>query len=101
MKNKEEHCGNLFERYQELKAKTKIETSDMGASGKYGVNINFISPKDMNERYKVEEELEECLEFLSDDQLKAIYEDDELDKLRPSLTEKAIKISADRERSKK
>ncbi|MBI2003811.1 MAG: hypothetical protein HYS78_02450 [Parcubacteria group bacterium] len=65
--NKKEHYKNLYKKYKDLVAKTSIKTYEIISGGK--ISAQNISPKDLKERQKVEEELSGGLEFLSDDQL--------------------------------
>jgi len=87
----------LYERYKELKAMTKIVASDAGPIGEIRVNPKYIKSEDIRERASIEEELVGCLEFLSDKSLEEISGDDMLDF---KITQKAIKILAERKRLK-
>lgn len=76
MKKKKEYCKNLYNRYKELKEKTKLEAKDLRPGGK--IKAKYISPEDMKEREKVKNELYEYLDFLSDDQLIDLLDDPDL-----------------------
>ena len=76
MENKKEYCENLCNRYKELKEKTKMEAQDLRPGGK--IEAKYISPKDMEEKEKVKNELYKCLDLLTDDQLIGLLDDPDL-----------------------
>ncbi len=85
---KTKDCKRIFEEYQELEAKTFLPVSDFGKGKMQSVHIKH---EDLFRRDEVREELRGCLEFLSDEQLKFLYNDDD-----SSLVEKAIKVLGNR-----
>lgn len=76
MENKE-YYNNIFEEYKELKMKTFTPVSDVILGRKIvGVHIKH---EDLFRRDEVREELRKGLEFLSDEQLQFLYNDDDSD----------------------
>jgi len=88
----------LYGRYKELEAITRMEVSEVGPIGEIRVNPKHIRPEDMKECIMIEKELAGCLEFLSDKSLEEISIDGRLDF---KITQEAIKILVERKRLKK
>jgi len=96
MNNQKEYCGKLYTRYQELVGKTQMIVRNLKPAGEIN-NIPHIAPEDMKEKHKIkEEELYNCLEFLSDGQLKELYNDDDV-----RLVNAAVNIIAKRKMENK
>ena len=68
-----ETCKNLYQKYHELKEKTKLEAHRIEQGGK--VEAQYISPQDLEELDNTAKELVNCLDFLTDDELIEISED--------------------------
>ena len=82
-----ETCKNLYQKYQELKEKTKLEAHRIELGGK--VKAQYVSPQDLEELEldKTAKDLANCLDFLNDDELIEISEDDIVgEKAREILT---------------
>ena len=88
MKNQKDY-KKIFEEYRELEAKTFIGVSEH-VLGKEIDSVRII-PEDLIRVDKLREELKKRLEFLTDDQLKSLYNDDDT-----SLVVGAVKIVAKR-----
>lgn len=73
----EEECKNIYQKYQELKEKTRLKAHRIEWSGE-GVKPQSISPRDLEELDKTREELRGCFNFLSDDELIEISEDEDV-----------------------
>jgi len=87
MENKKQYCENLYSKYKELKRKTDLEAHDTKPRGE--IKAKYIDIKAMEERIKIKEELHACLNLLTDEQLKELYDD-------PDFIEKVVKILAER-----
>jgi len=74
MENKKEYCENLYQKYKELKEKTKLEVKEIGLRGE--IDAQYINLKDIEDKEKVKNELEGCLDFLTEDELKELFTDD-------------------------
>lgn len=66
----------IFIKYQELKAKTQLVAHDMNSARE--VQPVYIRPDDLLRREELKKELEGNLEFLTDAQLRGLYDDDDL-----------------------
>ena len=91
MKKQEEYT-EIFEEYRELEIKTAMSVSDYD-SGKRKVIV--IKPEELTRVNELREELKKGLEFLSDEQLKLLYNDDDT-----SLVMAVVKIVVKRELEK-
>jgi hypothetical protein len=89
MENKKEYCQDIYQKYKELKEKTKIEAKEIGPRGE--IDAQYINLKDIEEKEKVKSELEKCLDFLTEEELKELFNDDH-------FMEKAIQILSDRKK---
>ena len=89
MKNQKEYCENLYNKYKELMEKTKLEAHDIKPEWK--INAKYLDIKDMEEKIKVKEELHGCLEFLTDKQLKELFDG-------PDFMGEAVKILTERKK---
>ena len=77
----------ILEEYMSLKDKTSMEAFDFNKNKK--IEAKYINSKDVLRREELKKELEDKLELLSDEDLKLLYEDDDID-----LVSRAIKIRA-------
>ncbi len=89
MKNNKDY-KKIFEEYKELEVKTFIPANDV-TDGKKIQGV-YIKPEDLFRRDEVKEELRKGLNFLSNEQLKFLYNDDD-----STLVISAVKILAKRE----
>jgi len=87
MENKKQYCENLYNKYKELKRKTDLEAHNLKPGRE--IKAKHIDIKDIEERIKIKEELYDCLNLLTDEQLRELYDD-------PDFMGKAIKILAER-----
>jgi uncharacterized protein with ACT and thioredoxin-like domain len=92
MENKKEYCKSLYQEYKELKEKTKIEVKEVGSRGE--IEAQYINLKDIEDKEKVINELEGCLDFLTEDELKELFTDDH-------FMGKAIQILTNRKKYQK
>jgi len=90
MENKEEYCENLYNKYKELVEKTKLEVHDVKPGGE--IDAKYIDFRDVEEKIKVKEELRNCLNLLTDEQLKELFNDND-------FMGDAVKILAERKRT--
>jgi len=90
MEDKRKHCANLFNKYKELVGKTKLEVHDVKSGGK--INAKYIDLRDVEEKIKVKEELRNCLNLLTDEQLEELFNDND-------FMGDAVKILAERKRT--
>jgi len=74
MENKKEYCENLYQKYKELKEKTKLEVKEIGLRGE--IDAQYINLKDIEEKERIKNELEKCLDFLTEKELKELFTDD-------------------------
>ncbi len=89
MKNNKDY-NKIFEEYKELEVKTFIPVSDVIPGKK--IQGVYIKPEDLLRVDEVREELKKNLEFLSGEQLKFLYNDDD-----STLVIRVAKILAERE----
>jgi hypothetical protein len=68
-----DYYSNLIKKYKELKEETGFKVQDSSRSGQY--HAQLIDPNKLEEFRKVKEELDNCLEDLSDDDLRSLYND--------------------------
>jgi len=73
MENKKEYCENIYNKYRELKEKTKLEAQTLKPGGR--IDAKYINIRDMEEKIKVKEELHNCLNLLKNEQLKELFDD--------------------------
>lgn len=92
MNNQKEHCEKLYSKYQELVRKTQMTARNLKPAEEIN-NIPSIILEDMEEKHKIKEELYNCLEFLSDKQLKELHNDDDV-----KLVNAAVNIIAKRKK---
>lgn len=88
MKNQREYCENLYKRYKKIVGEIKLEVQDDKAK----LEIPNIDLKEVNETIKVRNELQRCLEFLTNEQLKELFNDHD-------FMGEAIEILAERKRN--
>ncbi len=74
MEDKKEYCQQLYSKYEELKRKTEMMVTDLRETGGE-IDVSYIALEDMKEKNKVKEELHNCLNILSDEQLIELYDD--------------------------
>ena len=89
MENKKEYCQDIYRKYKELKEKTKSEAKEVGPRGE--IEAPHINLKDIEDKGKVKNELEGCLDLLSEEELKELFTDDH-------FMGKAIQILSDRKK---
>lgn len=94
MEDKQQKYTAILEEYQALEAKTAVVASEV-IPGKEIEPIRII-PEDLIRVDELREELKNGLEFLTDEQLKSLYNDDDI-----SLVGGAVKIVAKREMEKR
>jgi hypothetical protein len=70
-----EYYQNLYKQYKELLNKTTLRANNIGSSGK--IEIQNIFPKDLEEKLKIQKELLQGLNFLTDNQLIDLSGDDD------------------------
>jgi len=76
MENKKECCEDLYNKYKELKRKTRLGAHDVGlTTGE--IPAEHINPSDIEEINKIKEKIEKCLDCSSDNQLIELCEDEE------------------------
>lgn len=89
MENKKEYYQSILKRYKELREKTKLEVQDLGPGGSY--KAQFIDLKELEEMKKTKNELENCLNYLTEENLRDLFDDS-------YFMDKALKILSDRRR---
>jgi len=78
-----ENCKNLYQRYQELKEKTKLKIHRLDDEDVKAVephNISSQELQDLEDLEKTKAALEDCLEFLNDEDLIELSDDDDIGK---------------------
>ncbi len=71
-----ETCQKLYQEYQELKkTNPEVYTKEIGKD----YHLQNVKVNDMIELCKAREKLKTCLEFLTNDELKELLEDSELE----------------------
>ena len=90
MENQKEYCENLYNKYKQLMKKTKLEVHDIKPGRK--IDAKYIDIKDIEEKIKVKEKLHGYLEFLTDKQLRKLFDD-------PDFMGEAVKILTERKRT--
>ncbi len=83
--NKQEEYTEIFEEYRKLEAKTAITVSDVKPGEK--IEPVRIKPEEFTRVNELREKLRDGLEFLTTEQLKSLYNDDDT-----SLVVGAVKI---------
>lgn len=82
-----ETCKNLFQKYLELELKIRSRVQTLRPGQPYRI----LDSRDITESNKVKNELGECLEFLSNNELFKIYTDEVLGpKVREILGKRRI-----------
>jgi hypothetical protein len=74
MDDKKEYCKNIYQKYTELRERTKSEVKEMGSAGEF--DAQYIDLKDIEDKERAKDELEKCLDFLSEEELKELFIDD-------------------------
>jgi len=87
MENKKEYCQSILKKYKELRERTKLEAQELGPGGSY--KAKYIDLKDMEEMEKTKDELGNCLNYLTDENLRDLFDDS-------YFMDKALKILSDR-----
>jgi len=89
MENKKEYCQGILKKYKELREKTKLEVQDLGPGGSY--NAQYTDLKELEEMEKTKNELEGCLNYLTEENLRDLFDDS-------YFMDKALKILSNRRR---
>lgn len=69
----EDTCKNLYQKYLELRSKMRT-AGRIIPDGK----MNMISSRDIDELDKIANELNNCLEFFSNEELRLLYTDEDI-----------------------
>ena len=67
MEDKKQYCEKIYNKYKELKEKTKLEAQTLKPGGK--IKAKCVSTEDVKEFVEIKEKLKECLDLLQKDQL--------------------------------